>query len=98
MHYTDEIYVPFDNDYLKRYSFEDESGRYFLDTMERACTATVPYTITAPDGTILKGNWFRSEKRFQEDLKKGEVRFLHKDDGTWSVQFKQRMEKKFVQY
>lgn len=59
--------------------------------MERSCTATKPYLIEAPDGTMLAGNWFRSEKRFLEDKESGEIRFVHKDDGEWSVQFKQRL-------
>lgn len=85
------MFIPFDKAYLKRYAYEDEKGKYFWDTMERSCTATTPYLIEAPDGTMLKGNWFRSEKRFLEDKKTGEIRFVHKDNGEWSVQFKQRM-------
>lgn len=86
-----DIFAPFDEQYLKRYSFEDEVGKYFWDTMERSCTATIPYLIEAPDGTKLKGNWFRSEQRFLEDKQKGEIRFVKKNDGKWSVQFKQRI-------
>lgn len=85
------MFIPFDKAYLKRYAYEDENGKYFWDTMERSCTATLPYLIEAPDGTMLKGNWFRSEKRFLEDKNAGEIRFVHKDNGEWSVQFKQRM-------
>lgn len=85
------IFIPFDPSYLKRYAFEDEKGKYFWDTMERSCTATKPYLIEAPDGTMLAGNWFRSEKRFLEDKENGEIRFVHKDNGEWSVQFKQRL-------
>ena len=85
------LFAPFDEQYAKRYAFEDEKGRYFWDTMERSCTATVPYKILAPDGQLLEGNWFRSEARFKKDLADGEVRFLKKNDGSWSVQFKQRM-------
>ena len=83
--------IPFDEKYLERYKERDSIGRYFWDTMERASTKTRPYTITAPDGTTLYGKWFRSEDRFKEDLKTGEVRFLPKKDGSWSVQFKQRL-------
>ena len=83
--------IPYTEDYLKRYKEEDEKGRYFWDTMERSCTQTKPYHIEAPDGTMLTGNWFRKEDRFLEDKKNGEIRFLKKDDGTWSVQFKQRL-------
>lgn len=85
------LFAPFDEKYAQRYAHEDEKGRYFWDTMERSCTATVPYMIEAPDGTMLEGKWFRSESRFKRDLAEGEVRFLKKTDGTWSVQFKQRM-------
>lgn len=85
------MFIPFDQAYLKRYAYEDEKGKYFWDTMERSCTATIPYLIQAPDGSMLKGNWFRSEKRFLEDKAAGEIRFVHKDNGEWSVQFKQRM-------
>lgn len=85
------MFIPFDQDYLKRYAYEDEKGKYFWDTMERSCTATKPYLIEAPDGTMLAGNWFRSEKRFLEDKDSGEIRFVQKDNGEWSVQFKQRL-------
>lgn len=86
-----KLFMPFTSEYLQRYSEEDELGRYFWDTMERSSTKTRPYIITAPDGTKLTGKWFRSEARFKEDLKSGEVRFLKKSDGSWSVQFKQRL-------
>lgn len=86
-----KLFIPFDAKYLKRYALEDEIGKYFWDTMERSCTGTTPYLIEAPDGTMLEGNWFRGESRFLEDKENGEIRFLKKDDGTWSVQFKQRM-------
>ena len=87
----DKLTIPFDEEYLKRYDEQDEKGRYFWDTMERSSTKTKPYIITAPDGTSLQGKWFRSEATFKEDKKTGEVRFLKKKDGSWSVQFKQRL-------
>lgn len=80
----------FGEEYLKRYKEVDEDGPYFWDTMERSSTKTKPYKISAPDGTVLTGKWFRSESTFKEDLEKGEVRFLKKENG-WSVQFKQRL-------
>lgn len=85
------LFVPHDETYLKRYSEEDDDGKYFWDTMERTYTQTTPYIITAPDGSKLKGNWFRSEERFLDDQKKGEIRFVQKPDKSWSVQFKQRL-------
>lgn len=86
-----DMFAPFDEKYLRRYAYQDGKGRYFWDTMERSCTATIPYKIKAPDGTLLEGNWFRSEQRFLEDQKNGEIRFIKKENGQWSVQFKQRM-------
>ena len=86
-----ELSIEHDPEYAKRYSEEDEEGRYYWDTFERSYTATTPYQITAPDGSKLTGNWFRAETRFKADLKKGDMRFKKKTNGTWSVQFKQRM-------
>jgi len=86
-----QLFVPHDPEYAKRYKEEDDKGKYFWDTMERSSTATKPYKIEAPDGTMLSGKWFRSEETFKDDLQDGEVRFLNKKDGTWSVQFKQRI-------
>lgn len=85
------LFVPYDPEYAKRYSERDKIGRYYWDTMERSSTQTKPYDIQAPDGTWLKGNWFRNEERFKSDYESGEVRFVKKNDGGWSVQFKQRM-------
>ncbi len=84
------LFIPHDPEYAKRYKEEDEYGKFFWDTMERSSTATKPYEIIAPDGTVLNGKWFRAEETFKSDLEKGEVKFLHKKDGSWSVQFKQR--------
>lgn len=90
---SQKLFMPFSEEYLKRYSEEDEIGRFFWDTMERSSTKTKPYKIIAPDGSVLTGKWFRGERRFKSDLESGEVRFLKKSDGTWSVQFKQRLAK-----
>lgn len=86
-----DLFIPFDEQYLKRYSLEDSKGKYFWDTMERSCTGTTPYLIEAPDGTMLEGNWFKGEETFLNEKENGDIRFLHKEDGSWSVQFKQRM-------
>ncbi len=80
----------FSDEYLRRYKESDDAGPFFWDTMERSSTATKPYEIEAPDGTMLTGKWFRAEETFKKDLLRGEVRFLEKPDG-WSVQFKQRL-------
>ncbi len=84
------LITEFGEDYLRRYKESDEKGPFFWDTMERSSTATKPYKIEAPDGSLLTGKWFRSEETFKRDLQDGEVRFLKKENG-WSVQFKQRL-------
>ena len=86
-----ELFLPHDDDYIKRYSEKDEIGKYFWDTFERSYTATKPYVIIAPDGSELRGNWFRSEVRFKKDHANGEIRIFKKKNGNWSVQFKQRI-------
>jgi adenine-specific DNA-methyltransferase len=88
---TGPMFVPHDPEYAKRYAGEDDKGKYFWDTMERSSTQTKPYPIEAPDGQMLTGKWFRSKDRFEQDLLIGDVRFVQKPDGDWSVQFKQRM-------
>ncbi len=85
------LYIPYTEEYLKRYKEVDEVGRFFWDTMSRSCTGTKPYQIKAPDGTMLDGNWFKSEETYLKDKAAGDTRILKKTDGTWSVQFKQRI-------
>jgi adenine-specific DNA-methyltransferase len=86
-----KLSINHNEEYLKRYKEEDELGRFFWDTMERSSTQTKPYKIKAPDDQILTGKWFRNESRFHKDLEDGEIKFLKKDNGSWSVQFKQRL-------
>lgn len=85
------LYIPYTEEYLKRYKEEDEIGKFFWDTMSRSCTGTKPYQIEAPDGTMLDGNWFKSETTYLKDKDAGDTRIIKKPDGTWSVQFKQRI-------
>lgn len=92
------LFQKYDSEYEKRYSEEDTKGKYFWDTFKRK-SGKQYYSITCPDGTVLKndelGNpisWLRSESRFYEDLKNGEIKFL-KNNTSWSVFFKQRKPK-----
>lgn len=87
-------FLPYDKEYLKRYSEEDEDGIYYWDTFMRA-SGKQYYPITCPDGSILEydknGNplsWLRSEKRFLQDLKENKVRIVKVND-EWTVHFKQ---------
>jgi adenine-specific DNA-methyltransferase len=93
--YLDEMFIEHDEEYLKRYKEKDEFGRYFWDTFARpGLKNPINYDIMAPDGTIINGDWIRSKERFEKDLKNGEIRFVKKDDGSWSIQFKQRLNEK----
>lgn len=91
-----ELFEPYKPEYLNRYKEEDELGKFFWDTFKRK-SGKQYYAIKCPDGTVLEkdelGNpisWLRSEARFYEDLKNGEVRIVKIND-RWSVQFKQRL-------
>lgn len=93
-----EFYESYSEDYLKRYKEEDENGKYFWDTFKRK-SGKQYYSIVCPDGTVLKedehGNpisWLRSETRFLEDKKIGDVRIVKVND-KWTVHFKQRLPK-----
>ena len=88
---VDPLFIPYDPEYLTRYREQDAESKYFWDTMERSSTQTTPYKIKAPDGTWLEGRWFIGEDRFKKDLEKGDVRVVKVEDGSWSVQFKQRL-------
>ncbi|WP_071396616.1 site-specific DNA-methyltransferase [Bacillus tuaregi] len=92
------FYEQYSDEYLKRYSEEDDLGRFYWDTFKRK-SGKQYYPITCPDGTILEyddyGNkisWLRSQDRFNKDVEDGEIRFVKKEDG-WSIHFKQRLPK-----
>ncbi|EPY2281126.1 site-specific DNA-methyltransferase [Clostridium sporogenes] len=92
------FYESYSEEYLKRYKEVDEIGRYYWDTFKRK-SGKQYYAIECPDGTVLEKepngepiSWLRSEKRFRDDLIKGDVRIIKVND-RWSVQFKQRMPK-----
>ena len=91
-----ELFVPYSPAYLARYKEEDEIGRFFWDTFKRK-SGKQYYSIECPDGSILSkdelGNpisWLRSESRFREDIRCGEIRLV-RISARWSVQFKQRL-------
>ena len=90
------FYEQYSDEYIKRYKECDLKGKYFWDTFKRKSGKQF-YPIVCPDGTILEydddGNkisWLRSEQRFKNDVKEGEIRIVKIGD-KWSVQFKQRM-------
>lgn len=91
---TSEMFISHDEDYLKRYKEEDENGRYFWDTFARPglqlkAEESLNYEIECPDGSIIKTRWIRSKDRFKKEYEEGKIRIIQKQDGEWSVQFKQ---------
>ncbi len=91
------FYEKYSPEYKKRYKEVDDIGLFFWDTFKRK-SGKQYYPIKCPDGSVLQydedGNpisWLRSEKRFMEDIKQGEIRIVPSLAGGWSVQFKQRM-------
>ncbi|MGL2884658.1 site-specific DNA-methyltransferase [Helicobacter pylori] len=86
---TNEMFLKHDDDYLKRYKEIDDKGRFFWDTFSRrGLTNPIIYEIKAPDGTLIKDGWIRSEETFKKNYQDGEVRIIRIKD-KWSVQFKQ---------
>ena len=82
---------------LKRYSQEDENGRYFWDTYSRSGlligdteSDNLYYEVTFPDGTTKCDRWRRSKDRLQKDLADGEAKFVQTVNG-WNIHFKQRL-------
>jgi hypothetical protein len=85
-----------DPDELRKYSNEDEHGRYYWDTYIRK-QARNYYKIKCPDGTFLEkdefGNrisWLWKEKTFLQKLADGDVKF-EKQSGEWRLYYKDRL-------
>jgi adenine-specific DNA-methyltransferase len=91
------LFEPYKPEYLKRYKEEDKESKFFWDTFKRK-SGKQYYPIKCPDGSVLEfdelGNkisWLRSESRFHDDVKKGDIRFVQAESGQWSIHFKQRL-------
>jgi adenine-specific DNA-methyltransferase len=85
-----ELFIDHKEDYLRRYKEVDEKGRYFWDTFARpGLKNPIKYDVIAPNREAISGEWIRSKERYLKDLENGEIRFVKKSDGKWSVQFKQ---------
>ena len=84
-HNQDKWRIKYDEEYLKRYKFEDDKGRYYWDTLIRpGLKNPIRYTVKCPDGTDLELESQYSEKKFYSDLKDGEIKFTHTLN-RWSV-------------
>ena len=87
---ANEMFVEHNAEYLKRYKEEDENGKFFWDTLARpGLRNPIVYEITAPDGTKIKNGWIWSQKRYEEEYANGNIKIQRKENGEWSVQFKQ---------
>lgn len=87
---TSEMFVEHDENYLKRYKEQDDKGRYFWDTLARpGLKNPIIYDIETPDGTLIRNGWIISKERFDKEYAEGSIRIIKKDNGEWSVQFKQ---------
>ena len=85
------FYIPYDDDYVKRYKEEDNIGKFFWDTFARNRQGSSNfYEITAPDGEKLKNSWIYKKDKFYKLLDEGEIRFKRFND-SWSVQVKQKI-------
>ncbi len=85
--------IPYSKDYLKRYKYEDEKGRYYYDTLSRpGLNNPIIYDVECPDGSIIKnGTWQISESTFRKELEMGEVNFIENKNGGFTVVHKVRM-------
>jgi len=92
---SNEWYEPFDKEYLKRYKYEDEKGRFFWDTLQRkGLKNPIKYEVIAPDGSKIKGEFIFSKERFEKELEQGNIRFIKLSNGNLSIQFKQYLNEK----
>jgi adenine-specific DNA-methyltransferase len=85
--------IPYDEEYLKRYKFEDEKGRYYYDTLSRpGLNNPIIYDVVCPDGSIIKnGTWQISKDTFDDGVKTGEVDFVKNKNGGYTVMRKVRV-------
>jgi adenine-specific DNA-methyltransferase len=90
---TKEWRIAYDDEYLKRYSQEDEVGRYYYDTLSRpGLKSPIIYDVVCPDGSVIKnGTWQISKETFDTGMLTGEVCFVENKSGGYTVMRKVRM-------
>ena len=78
--------IPYEEEYLKRYSEIDEDGnRYYWDTLSRdGLQNPIILKLTAPDGSIIRINSQKSQTTVDEEISKGWVKIEPGKKG-WSV-------------
>nr|WP_314742017.1 site-specific DNA-methyltransferase [uncultured Haemophilus sp.] len=92
------FYTPHTEKDLKRYSEQDELGKFFWDTYSRAGLASdddedddsLYYSVIFPDSSTRSDRWRRSKDRLRTDLESGEAKFVETKNG-WNIHFKQRL-------
>lgn len=88
------FFIPYEDEYIKRYKEEDEIGKYFWDTFVRNRQGSSNiYAIEFPNGKKITNSWIYKENEFKKLLQNGDIRFLQKSNGEYSVQIKQRINK-----
>jgi adenine-specific DNA-methyltransferase len=87
--------IPYEEEYLKRYKYEDDNGKYYYDTLSRpGLNNPIIYDVECPDGTVIKnGTWQISQRSFLDGLKTREVGFIQNKTGGYTVVRKVRMPK-----
>ena len=85
--------IDYDEEYLKRYKFEDEIGKYYYDTLSRpGLNNPIIYDVVCPDGSIIKdGTWQISKATFEKELSDGNVDFIKNKQGGYTVVKKVRI-------
>ena len=84
--------VDYDENYLKRYKYEDEKGKYYYDTLSRpGLNNPIIYDVVCPDGSVIKnGTWQISKKTFDKEVENKEVDFIKNKNDGFTVVRKQR--------
>jgi adenine-specific DNA-methyltransferase len=79
-------------EYLKNFRFEDEKGKYYLDSLEKTGIDTrrpnLKYPIKAPDGTTVlpKTIWRLSKEEFERRLANNEIVFIYDEvNKEWKI-------------
>lgn len=92
LNFTERFFIPYDDEYLKRYKEEDSIGKYFWDTFARNRQGSSNnYEIEFPNGVKETNNWIYKKEKFEKLLKEGEIRFFLKSNNKYTVQIKQRI-------
>lgn len=85
----EEWYVAYEEEYLKRYSEEDEKGRFYWDTIQRpGLQNAIEYSVEAPNGEKIDMEAQISKDTFEDLREKGAIRFTQDDNEDWSIQRK----------